>query len=257
MFKFKNRNIIYAVVPVIILVLLFSFLPSFRAPLLDIAKHPYKVLILLKREIGGLIFFHGNLVRSERLRREVDLLRLKLNAADEAYRENARLKNLLAFKQKVSYKVIAARVVARPADSWSSAVILDKGKHHGIRRGMVAITYLGLAGKVVEVTEYSCKVMLINDPGIGVSAIVKRSRQEGLVCGTLASSLIMRYLPKDSDINISDLVLTSGLTESYPKGLLIGRVVEIGNEFSGLSLYAVIKPAVDLTAIEELLVIIP
>ena len=184
-------------------------------------------------------------------------MRLKLNAADEAYRENVRLKDLLAFKQKAPYKVTAARVVGRSADNWSSVVIIDKGRSHGLRRGMTAITHLGLAGKVVEATEHTSKIMLINDPSIGVSAIVKRSRQEGLVCGTLGSSLIMRYLPKDSDIQISDLVLTSGLTESYPKGLLIGRVIEIGNEFSGLSLYAVIKPAVDLTAIEELLIIIP
>jgi rod shape-determining protein MreC len=256
-FKFKNKNIIYAAAPALLLVLLSSFLPSFRTPILDTVKHPFSILTFLRREAGGLIFFHRNLLQSERLSREVDLLRLKLNAADEAYRENARLKDLLAFKQKAPYRVVAARVVGRSADNWSSVVIIDKGRYQGLRRGMTAITHLGLAGKVVEVTEHTSKIMLINDPGIGVSAIVKRSRQEGLVSGTLGSSLIMRYLPKNSDIQVSDLVLTSGLTESYPKGLLIGRVIEIGNEFSGLSLYAVIKPAVDLTAIEELLIIIP
>lgn len=257
MFKFKNKNITYVAAAILLLVAFSSLLPAFRTPALDIIKNPLSILTFLRREAMGLIFFHRNLVQNERLSNEVDLLRLKLNAADEASRENERLKNLLTLKQKAPYRVIAARVIARPADSWSSAVIIDKGRQHGLRRGMIAITYLGLAGKLVETTEYTSKIILINDPAIGVSAVIKRSRQEGLVCGTLGSSLIMRYLPKDSDIQISDLVITSGLTESYPKGLLIGKVIEIGNEFSGLSLYAVIKPAIDLTAIEELLVIIP
>jgi rod shape-determining protein MreC len=67
----------------------------------------------------------------------------------------------------------------------------------------------------------------------------------------------MKYLPRDADVQISDTIITSGLTEAYPKGLLIGRVVHVGEEFSGLSRYAVIKPAVNLAAIEEVLIIIP
>jgi len=69
--------------------------------------------------------------------------------------------------------------------------------------------------------------------------------------------LIMKYLPKDSDIKASDIIITSGLTDNYPKGLLIGRVISIGEEFSGLSRYAIVKPAVDLSNIEEVLIIIP
>jgi rod shape-determining protein MreC len=91
---------------------------------------------------------------------------------------------------------------------------------------------------------------------MAVSAIVQRSRQEGLISGTLGSSLIMRYLPKDCDIKVSDAIITSGLTENYPKGLLIGRVTDIGEEFSGLSRYAIVRPAVNLATIEEVLVIV-
>jgi len=69
--------------------------------------------------------------------------------------------------------------------------------------------------------------------------------------------LIMKYLPKDADIRVSDLIITSGLTEAYPKGLLIGSVVNIGEEFSGLSRYCQIKPVVNLSSIEEVLIIIP
>jgi rod shape-determining protein MreC len=255
-FKLKDKNIIYVVSAAVILVIISGSIPVIRAPVLDTLKHPFNIINFIRREVGGLIFFHRNLYQNEILKKETDILKFKLNSADEIYRENERLRSILAFKQKASFKVVVARVVARPADSWSSAVTIDKGKFNGIRRGMIAITYLGLAGRVVEATDRTAKVMLINDPNIGVSAVVKRSRQEGLVSGTLGGYLIMRYLPKDSDIQISDVILTSGLTELYPKGLLIGKVVEVGEEFSRLSRYAVIKPALDLTNIEEILIII-
>jgi len=120
---------------------------------------------------------------------------------------------------------------------------------------MVAITYLGLAGRVVETTDTTSKIMLINDPNLSVSCIVQRSRQEGLVSGSLGSFLIMRYLPKEADIKVSDVILTSGLTNLYPKGLLVGTVAEVGEELSGLARYAIIKPAVELYNIEEVLII--
>jgi rod shape-determining protein MreC len=66
----------------------------------------------------------------------------------------------------------------------------------------------------------------------------------------------MKYLPPEADINPSDLVITSGLTNVYPKGLIIGRVVSVGEEFSGLSRYAIIRPAVNLSNLEEVLVIV-
>ncbi|MDD5596088.1 MAG: rod shape-determining protein MreC, partial [Candidatus Omnitrophica bacterium] len=133
----------------------------------------------------------------------------------------------------------------------------NKGSNSWIKRGFVVMSYIGLLGRVVETSQYSSKVMLLNDPSLSVSAIDQRSRQEGLVCGTLESSLVMRYLPKDADIAVSDVIITSGLTNIYPKGLIIGTVVEIGEEFSGLSRYASIKPAVNLSSIEEVLIIIP
>ncbi len=67
----------------------------------------------------------------------------------------------------------------------------------------------------------------------------------------------MRYLPDDADIAVGDLVVTSELSQLYPKGILVGRVVNLGKEFSGLNRYALVKPAVDLANIEEVLVIIP
>lgn len=256
MFKFKKKSLVYCAIFVLLLLLLSSLVPALKTPVLNILKYPLSLISFVRGEIGGIIFYHRNLIQNEKLKKEIDLLRQKLNRADEFYQENVRLKNLLSFKQKSSYKLIAARVVGGSVDSWSSLVIIDKGRYSGIKRGMVAINYLGLLGRVIETTESASKIMLINDPNFGVSAIVQRSRQEGLISGTLGGSLIMKYLPKDADIQISDVIITSGLTPIYPKGLLIGKVLTLGEELSGLTRYAIIKPAVNLSNIEEVLIII-
>lgn len=255
--RFKKKHIVSILVFLLLLLVLASTISHLKTPVIEILKYPLNLLTLLRHELGGIIFYHRNLMQNERSKKEIDLLKNKLNTSEEIYLENKRLEQLLSLKQKSQFKVVASRVIGRAIDSWSSIIIIDKGGYNGIKRGMVAITYLGLVGRVIETTISTSKVMLINDPDFSVSSIVQRSRQEGLVSGTLGSSLIMEYLPKDSDIKVSDLIITSGLTATYPKGLLIGTVVDIGEEFSGLSRYAVIKPAVNLSNIEEVLIIIP
>jgi rod shape-determining protein MreC len=205
----------------------------------------------------GVIFYHRNLIRNEALEKEMDLLRNKINSLNESRLENMRLKESLAFKQRSSLKLIPARVIARSADSWSSSVIIDKGSYQGINPGMGVITYLGLAGRIMEVTSSTSKVMLLSDPSLGVSSFIQRSRQEGLVSGTLGSNLIMKYLPEEADIKIGDMVISSSLNSIYPKGILIGKIIETGKEFSGLSRYAIIEPVVNFSNIEEILVVVP
>lgn len=257
MFKFKNKKLARAAIVFFVLLFFAALIPALRNPVLNTLKYPLSLFTLVKREAGGIIFYHRNLLQHERLSKEIDLLKRKLNETNEIRLENARLKNLLSLKKNSPFKVIAAQVFGRSGDSWSSLVMINKGSHHGIKRGFVAINYLGLVGRVVETSSSSSKVMLLSDPNLGVSALITRSRQEGLVSGTLGSSLIMRYLPRDSDVQISDTVITSGLTSFYPKGLVIGTVTEVGDEFSGLSRYCLIKPVVDLSNIEEVLIIIP
>ena len=234
-----------------------SLIPVTRPAALFVLKIPLVVAGAVCREIGGIIFYHHNMSENRALQKKVELLGYRVNAMAELALENNRLTQLLGLQKRMPFKVIAARVIARAPDSWSSVVVIDKGSRSGIQKGMVVLNYFGLIGRVVEVSLSTSKVMLLNDPNLGVSAMIQRSRQEGLVSGTLGNFLIMRYLPKDADVRVNDTAVTSGLTDVYPKGLVIGLVVDVGDEFSGLSRYAVVKPACNLTNVEEVLVIIP
>lgn len=218
---------------------------------------PLNFLSLVRHEVGGIIFYHYHLIQNERLKKELSLLREKLNVLEELSLENKRLRDILSLKQNSPYKVIVARVIGRTPDNWSSVIIVDKGTSSGIKEGMPVRDYLGLVGRVTQTSKSTSKIALLYEPNFCVSATVQRSRQEGLVCGTLGGFLVMKYLPKEADIRIADIIITSGLSENYPKGLIIGEVSEVGDEFSGLSRYALIKPQADLSGLEEVLVIVP
>lgn len=255
--KFKRKSSFQIAAFCAILLLLTAVIPATRAAAFNFFVFPLKVLVFVKHQITGIVFYPRFMAQNEILKKENDYLKSKLNEVNEISLENKRLTSILAFQQKSPYKLISARVIGHSTDSWSSIIIIDKGSIHGIKKGFVVMNYLGLLGKVIETTNSTSKILLMNDPNIGVSAIVQRSRQEGLITGTLGGTLIMKYLPPDADITVSDVIVTSGFTESYPKGLLIGTVTGINPDYSGLSLYAFVKPAVNLSSLEEVLVVIP
>jgi len=256
-FKLPRKNLTVLIIAACAIILIFNSLSCLKNSTQKTIKPGLSLIALLKREVLGIIFYHRNMILADELNNQVSLLRWKLFDFREIAQENKRLKALLNFKQKSSLRLIAARVIGRSVDNWSSSLILDKGSNSWIKAGMVVVSPQGLVGKVVESTESSSKILLINDPSQGVSSIVQRSRQEGLVSGTLSGNLIMRYLPDDADVVVGDIVVTSEISQIYPKGLLIGKVITVGRDFSGLCRYAIVKPSAPLFNIEEVLVILP
>jgi rod shape-determining protein MreC len=253
--KLRNKKVAYPLVFLCGAILLFFAFGILKSPLNLLLRLPLEAVSLLKREAGALVFFHYNDRQRELLQKENSLLRYRLNILDEAYLENQRLKKLLSFKRDSPFKVVPCRVIGRSADNWGSSILIDKGRSSGLRRGMPVVTYDCLVGRIAEVYQSSANVLLVSDPSFSVSALSQRSRQEGLVCGTLGSFLIMKYLPDNADIRTGDLILTSGLNEVFPKGIAIGKVVSIGKELSGLSSYCLIRPERDLSRVEEVLVV--
>jgi rod shape-determining protein MreC len=245
-FRFTRKTLFPVLRFVIPIIILSAFLPVLRTPIIAVLRAPLYLCSLIGREINGMVFYHRNYIQRDALARRMDHLNSRLASMAELSVENARLNNLLSLKQQL---------IGRDPSNWSSTVFINKGASSGIKKGAASVSFLGLAGRVMEVGPSVSKVMLINDPNVSVSARIERSRQEGLICGSLGGSLLLKLLPKDCDIVVGDTIITSGLTSVYPKGLLIGTVSAIARDFSGLSMYAVIRPAVDLSGLEELLII--
>ena len=153
MFKLPKKQLITFAILFFLLLVLVILTPAIRSSFLNTLKQPLNLVTYLRRETGAIIFYHRNFLQSEWLQKENDSLRQRLNSLSEVFLENSRLKNLLIFKQQSPFKVIVARVIARSADSWSSAVVIDKGSRNGIRRGMSVITYSGFIGRIIDLSD--------------------------------------------------------------------------------------------------------
>ena len=194
------------------------------------------------------------------LKTEINELRQSNVNTTEILAENARLRAMLDYKKVApQFDFVTAQVIARDPGTWTNIMIINRGEADGIAKDMTVVNPQGLVGSVVSVYSNSAKVQLILDPRSAVGSLVQRpeSRVAGIVEGSSASAHSPRMIniARDADVIKSDKIITSGFGGIYPKGILVGEVVDIINEEGGLLKYAVLKTAVDFDRLEEVLVI--
>lgn len=195
--------------------------------------------------------------QKEDLAKQVRSLRDENRQLKEQSLENQRLRAMLDFKPRVPYQTVGAQVIGRSADNWFSFITIDKGAKDGLSKGMAVMTVNGLVGQISGVTERTSRILLILDENSAVSCLIQETRENGIVEGGTKSNgvLIMTGLPRDAKVKKGDHVLSSGLGGIFPKGLFLGRVARVENEPYGISKRAVIMPAENFNALEEVLVI--
>ena len=252
----KNLPII-AVLIFIAAIVLFSqiFSSEFRIKTLDVFRIPLKIIsgsVYALRNIAG---FRESQMQNKLLRENIANLEKELLNSKEAKLENERLRKLLDFKESDRHKFVPALVIARDPSGMNDTVIIDRGKKDKIEKGMIVISGSGLAGRVIETGWGISRVLLITDYDSTFSGIVERTRDEGAVSGNMRAGLIMKYLDLGCDVKKGDKVITSGLYGVFEKGILIGEVVSLEADSTGLYMNAVIKPDVDIRKLEEVLVV--
>jgi rod shape-determining protein MreC len=243
-----------AAIALLFLVARIPFITNMKFAAVDMMSLPMQIVSFPFLEVKKMFFYHVSFEQNRRLVKEVGMLRAKVASMDEVFRENERLEKLLNLKER-SYSGVAANVVARDLSNWNAAILIDKGKRQGITIGMAVVDASGVVGKVIEVVGDRSKVILVSDPNFSVAAMVKRSREVGLVSGTLTGQSRMRYLSSGADVQVGDEVISSKLSSSFPEGLLIGTVVAIENPTGSSFPTCLIKPSAPLSQIEEVIVI--
>ena len=194
------------------------------------------------------------------LKEELAALKSELSDYDELVKENERLSGLLEYEQsQTNYTYKVAGIISKDPGIWFDSFNINIGSNDGIAVDMPVVTPDGVVGRVEEVGLNWAKVMTVIDGRSGISSIVERTRDVGSVRGRMESDpsyplLDMDYLPIDTDIQVGDNVLTSGIGGIYPKGLIIGQVVEVGQ--SGSQALVVLKTAVDFRKLEEVMVMV-
>ncbi len=198
-------------------------------------------------------------VRNEnvRLRQQLDDTQGQLHRYHEAYLEQQRLRQLLGFRTAVFPEAVVAEVIGVDPSPWAEALTISKGTRDGVRKDLAVVTHQGLVGRTIDVAPHYASVLLVTDRRSAVDALVQRTRARGIVVGKSRRLCELRYVDFHEDIRVGDTIVSSGLGEVYPKGLLIGTVVAVHPKSYGLFHEVEVKPAADLARLEEVLVLIP
>lgn len=200
------------------------------------------------------VYLRGVRQENRDLRAELERLRIERVRLSEDAAQAHRLQALLGFKEQFVSQTLAAQVIGTSGVDQSHVVYIDRGSSAGIKPDMAVITPQGVVGKVVRVYHASSQVLLINDPDSGVGAMLESSRLQGILRGTAAGEVTLKYVMSDEKVVPGEPVLTSGGDRIFPKGLPIG-VVQQANPGSDLFLNIRVKPGANLSRLEEVLVV--
>jgi rod shape-determining protein MreC len=197
-------------------------------------------------------------VRAENvhLRDEIRQLRVSTLQVDETAEENRRLRGLLALQERLPLRTRAAEIIAREWGGWVRSLTINHGRRNGVERLTAVITADGLVGRVAEVRIATAIVQVLTDPGSTVGAHVVRTRTSGIVEGEARGTMRFKFMARDgAGLRVRDLVVTSGIGGLFPSGIPIGRIRAIDDRGSALFHFAPLTPAVDLSRLEEVLLV--
>jgi rod shape-determining protein MreC len=268
--KTRRRSVSYVILLVSCLVLMvFSSSPPVQEIQKGVAfafKPVQGALDSVARGVGGLV---GTISEIDTLRRtnnelaaENATLRAENAQALEIQRENQILTGLLQVQSGLGFKTVASSVIGRETSEFRRVVTIDVGTDQGILIGDVVVADGGaLAGRVTAVTSGTASVLLINDTSSTVIGQLVTNQASGSVIGQLGGVLVMENIDSTERVQINDQVVTAGIDlgngvrSPFPKGLLIGTVVDDQRDANAVVQTAFIEPAVDLDKLEYVLVI--
>lgn len=270
MHKFsKNTYIRIAVVSIVILLIMaISTLSSGRADLVtnitNMITQPFqKGAGFVYDKVSGIA---DSLINAGSYAEENELLKARIAilesdyAAIDAYKaENERLLGLLDMKSTMTeLNLQGASVIGIESDNWYNVISIDKGTANGVNVNDIVMTPQGLVGTVFEVGTTWAKVREITDVESSISAVCPRTGDRGVIEGDYSlesqGRCRLNYLSKDAKIVIGDRIEISDTGSIYPKGVYIGKVVEIYDDDDGLTLSAVVESDVSFNSLSEVLV---
>jgi rod shape-determining protein MreC len=192
---------------------------------------------------------------NEALRVENDSLKLAISQLQSRAAEADRLAALLSFRQAhAAVPMLGARVIAVSAGTASRTIEVDRGERDGVIRNMAVITPDGAVGKVIAVYRDTSQVLLLTDKEGGAGAMLVNSRTQGPVGGTGEPTMVMKYVATEQEVQVGELIVTSGMDKIFPRDIPVGTVIEVkpGNPFKQIR----VQPAAKLDRLEAVIVLL-
>lgn len=195
-------------------------------PLQWVVDRPVRLSYTLKD-----YFFHKHhlIIENEKLKEEQLLQNGRLQKLLAFETENERLRALL--QQSLTHRqetLAIAEILQVDADPFSHRILIDKGKKHQVHVGQPIIDAEGVMGEIIEVNEIHSTALLITDASHAIPVEIARNAVRGILVGTGSyDHLTLQYLPKTAEVQVGDVVVTSGLGGRYPAGYPVGVVTKI------------------------------
>ena len=211
--------------------------------------------------------YYGYMFRYEALAAENEVLEQRIAEMEDVARqaaatarENERLRQAMGLQQAhEDYVLVDAYIIGWSSTDWENTFTINRGTNAGIQENMCAVTANGeVVGLVTEAGVNYAIVTTILDSTLEISGTIATSGYNGMVSGGYADGhetlLQMNYLPSSSIIRNQDQVVTSGSTV-YPRGLIMGYVVDAGFEETGVAKFALLDPAAEISSLEQVFII--
>jgi rod shape-determining protein MreC len=199
---------------------------------------------------------------NQSLQERVDALEVERARLAEVRVQNEQLTTLLEVKSTLDLATVAAEVISRQVSDYERVVSINQGTDVGISVGdSVVAGGAALVGRVVEVGPNFSRVLVVGDTRSTVIGLVEASRATGEVRGALGGPLVMANIPSTDDVTVGDTVTTAGIDlgngirSPFPKGLVIGRIVDVRKDANAVVQTAFVQPAAPLDKLEYVLVI--
>lgn len=227
---------------------------------LGVVTPPERLVHFMGEKAGGLWSGYVDLVGTRRKNREllteIDRLRVEQASLAEDARQAQRLQALLDFQQKYVYQTVAAQVIGASESDQSHLLILNKGSADGLKRDDAVITPLGIVGRLRAVFPHTSLLLEISDETSGAGVLLENARLQGVLRGNAFGQPEIRDMLPDARIQPGQVVVSSGGDQIFPPGLPVGKVAKVEADPEHAPLVNVlIDPAVNLDAVEEVLVI--
>jgi rod shape-determining protein MreC len=266
MFKkiFKFKLVFIAIIIIIILIffhqikLLSPLENFFQKIFLPIQLKTYQIANAIREKMDFLSSRKKIIKENKKLTQKIQELIIKKSQFEELSQENEILRKELNFVKKNNLSFVITQIIGEKNDSGLQTLIINKGETNGLIKGLPVTMQGFLIGKIIKVDKYTAQVLPIIENQSLVAAVIQNyPKTNGLVKGEYNLSLIMELIPQDIEIKVGDLVITSGLENNIPRGLVIGQIEKIINQSEELYQKAQINSPISFKSLNFLTVLLP
>ncbi|MBD3282573.1 MAG: rod shape-determining protein MreC [Candidatus Portnoybacteria bacterium] len=265
MSKTSRKKYLLIVLGLIVIIVLLNIVPGLSNGLGNFVFKVFSPIQKFFIDLGNRVYSVFSILFSIRdlakeniaLREEVLMLESKVAELSEVKRENRVLREGIDLSEKENLLIIQkASVVGKDIQGLDDWILIDKGSCSGLVKDMAVVSVeMGLVGRIIEVMENFSKIMLITNKESIVAALVEKNRVEGVVKESEKSRLFVDFIPRGEVLVEGDNLITSGMDNIFPKGILIGKIEEIDFSQNQLFQKIYINPVVNFSKLEEVFIV--